>query len=173
MKKVNKEILDKIKIWWNLSYENNNTERYNECEEMCDSLLSYYIEMYKYKKYGKSWDDLKMNDLCYIPQYYKDKRGILTYYYTKDDIQRICNESKIIGKHVWKHIKGERVEAYFQELKEQYYQYFTKEPTANLYKSKLSVHMFKALSPEQQEEIYKVLDKKTGKRIIEKDIINE
>jgi hypothetical protein len=163
--KVTKEVLDKIKIWWNLAYDNINTERYNECEQMCDSLISHHIEMYKYKKYGKCWEDLKMNDLCYIPQYYKDKRGILAYYYTKDDIQRICGENRLIGKHVWQYIKGEKVEYYFKTLQDQYYQYFIKEPTANLYKSKLTVNMFRTLSQEQQEEIYKVLDKKTGRRI--------
>lgn len=162
--KVNKELLDKIKIWWNLAYDNNNTDKYNECETYCDSLLSHYIEMYKYKKYGKDFDSLKMNDLCYIPQYYKDKNGILAYYYTKDDIIRLCDESKVIGKYVWKHIKGEYVEDYYKEMKQQYYEYFTKEPTASLYKSVLTTHMFKVLTDEQQETILGILDKKTGRR---------
>ena len=161
--KVNKLLLDKLKIWWNLSYEHGNTEIYNECEEFCYNVIGKHIEVWKYKKYG-SWGDLKMNDLCYIPQNYLNTNGIIEHYYTKDNIQEICNDNKIIGRYVFRYIKGELVEDYFNNLKQQYYEYFMYEPTANIYKSDLSLMMFQALNTKQQEEIYTVINKRTGRR---------
>ena len=161
--KVTKNILDRLKIWWNLAFEHGDTNVYNECEETCYDLIGKHIEVWKYKKYGR-WNDLKVNELCYIPQNCFNTDGILETYYTKDNFQQACNENKVIAHHIYRNIKGEKVEDYFRDLKQQYYEYFMNEPDAFIYKSELSVNMFRALSEEQQEEIYTVLDRKTGKR---------
>jgi hypothetical protein len=162
--KLDKESLDKLNIWWNLAFENNDTETYNKCSDVCYALIGKHVEMYRYKKVGKKWEELKMNSLAYIPEIYLDTDGILSYYYTKDDIIRLCGENKVIGKYVWQNIKGERVEDYIKDLKEQYFQYFILEPTASLYKSHLSINMFKILTDKQKEDVLEVLDKKTGRR---------
>ena len=93
-----------------------------------------------------------------------NEKGILQYYYTKDDVIRICSDNKVIGKHVYKYIKGERVEDYVDMLKEEYFQWFTEEPTANLYKSPLSKSMFEIMSQEKKNIILTVLSKEHGCR---------
>ena len=162
--KFTKEDFDKISIWWNLAYNNGDTEVYDKCNDTVYNLIGQHIEQYRYKKLSKKWEDMKMNTLCYVPEHYLNTNGILSYYYTKDDIIRLCDENKVVGKHVFNNIKGERVEDYIDSLKEQYFQYFTEEETANIYKSSLSVNMFRILTKEQKDFIHTILDEKTGKR---------
>ena len=161
--KLCREDFDKLCIWWNIAYEENDTEIFNKCNDTLDSLIKEHIEKYRYKKCGK-WDNMKLNDLCYIPEHYMNEKGILQYYYTKDDVIRICSDNKVIGKHVYKYIKGERVENYVDMLKEEYFQWFTEEPTANLYKSPLSKSMFEIMSQEKKDVILTVLSKEHGCR---------
>ena len=49
-------------------------------------------------------------------------------------------------------------------LKEEYFQWFTEEPTANLYKSPLSKSMFEIMSQEKKDVILTVLSKEHGCR---------
>ena len=159
--KLNKKNLDTLKIWWNIAFKEGDTEQYNKCEKLCDNIIK--IGKHRCKKLLR-WYAARMNDLLYIPEHYKDENGILDKYYTKDNIVEICDDNKVVACHVYTKAFGELIEDKFKELKQQYYEYFMYEPTAKLYKNALSVNMFRVLSNEQQEEILKVLDVKTGRR---------
>ena len=165
-RKVNKKKLDMLKIWWNLALENNDSDNYNKCYDKYMEIVGEDLEVKRYKKLyeHKNWKDIKMNDLVYIPELPLNKEGVIEYYYTKDDIVRICDDNKVIGRHVLRNIKGERVEDYFKRLKEQYYEWYMYEPTANMYKSEVSYNMFNCLTEEQKDNVLEVLDEKTGKR---------
>jgi len=166
MKKVelNKRNLDILKIWWNIAYKEGDKEQYDKCEKLCNELIK--IGKHRCKKLIR-WNFARMNDLLYIPEHYKDINGILDKYYTKDNIVEICNDNKIVACHVYTQAFGELIEDKFEQLKQQYYEYFIYEPTAKLYKSNVSINMFRVLNEKQQEEVLKVLDKKTGRRITE------
>ena len=158
---LNKKNLDILKIWWNIAYKEGDKEQYEKCEKVCDKLIK--IGRTRCKKLS-TWKAAKMNDLIYIPEHYKDSNGILNKYYSKDNIVEICGDNKIVACYVFSHVYGEFIEDKYKELLQQFYEYFLYEPTAKLYKTKVNVNFFRLLTEEQQKEVLKVLDEKTGRR---------
>lgn len=161
---VNKYNLDVLRIWWNKALEEEKTDVYDMCSKVWEDTLGNYLEVNRYKKFGKVWKDIKMNDLVYVGETALNEDGVLQYYYTKDDIVRVCGDNKVIGSYVYNRLKGERVEELYKEEVEKFYDYFCNEPTANIYKSKLTVSMFTVLDEERKNKVLEVLDEKTGKR---------
>lgn len=164
MKKINKKNLDILRIWWNKAFVEGNTDVYDMCNKEWEDTLGNYLEVNRFKKFGKVWKDFKMNDLVYVGETPLDSNGILQYYYTKDDIVRISGDNKIIGSYVWGRLKGERVEDLFKEEVNKFYDYFCNEPSANIYKSALTTSMFTVLDEERKSRVLEILDEKTGKR---------
>ena len=109
---------------------------------------------------------LRMNDLAYIPEHPLNENGILEYYYTKDDIVRICNDNKVIACFLYLRLKGERVEEGIEELKRMYLEWFLSDiEDVNLYKSEVSINVFRILDDKDKEKVLEVLDINTGERI--------
>jgi hypothetical protein len=162
--KVNKYNLDVLKIWWNIAFKEEDVEMYNRCREVWEESLGNYLEVRRYKKFGNVWKDFKLNDLVYVGENALNKDGILEYYYTKDDIIRICRDNKVVGSYVWRRLKGEKVEDRFKEELNKFYEYFIYEPTANIYKNKLMVSMFNVLEEDKKNKVLEVISKTTGKR---------
>ena len=44
--KLCREDFDKLCIWWNIAYEENDTEIFNKCNDTLDSLIKEHIEKY-------------------------------------------------------------------------------------------------------------------------------
>ena len=167
---LNKENLDKLKIWWNIAFKENDKEQYDKCERVCNKLIK--LNKHRCKKTLK-WKHARMNDLLYIPEKYKDENGILSKYYTKDNIVEICDNNKVLGCYVYGRLYGELVEDKYNSMKEQFYEYFIYEPTAKLYKSQVTVNFFRALTEEQQKKVMEVLDEKTGMRKNKEEVEKE
>lgn len=162
---VDMESLNKLKIWWNLAYDNGNFSVYDKCRRVYNREIGDILEVDRYMKFGESWDSLKSNDLAYICDCPLDsERGIIKYYYSKDDIIRICKDNKVIGKHVYESIVGERVEDYFRGVLEYYLDYFINEESSNIYISDLSISVYKVLSDDDREKVDKIIDKSSGSR---------
>lgn len=165
MAELTTDILNKLKIWWNIAYKNGNTEVYNKCSEVCEGIVGKFIEVNRYRKFAKSLDDLKLNDLAYIPEHYLDSNGILDKYYTKDDIVRICRDNKVVAKHIYKRLKGELVEDMINDVLQEYYEWLMKEETSSLYRSPLSVNVVRIMDKDKQEEVYNKFDKRKVDKI--------
>lgn len=172
-KEINKELLDKLKIWWNISYKENDREIFEKCNDYYEELIGDTLEKYRFKKFSKVWKDLRMNDLAYIPEHPLNENGILEYYYTKDDIVRICNDNKVIACFLYLRLKGERVEEGIEELKRMYLEWFLSDiEDVNLYKSEVSINIFRILDDKDKEKVLEVLDINTGERI-NKEIVDK
>lgn len=146
-------ILNKLKIWWNIAYKNGNTEVYDKCNEVCYNMIGKHIEVHRYKKYVRTLNSAKMNELVYIPEHYLDSNGILDKYYSKDDIVRLCRDNKVVATHLFRRLKGELVEEAFDNLLKEYYEWFINEETSSIYKSAVSVNVLRIMDEDKRKEI--------------------
>ena len=165
MAELTTDIFNKLKIWWNISFKEGNTEVYDKCNEVCYNLIGKHIEVHRYKKYVRTLNSAKMNDLVYVPEHYLDSNGILDKYYTKDDIVRICRDNKVVAKHIYKRLKGELVEDMINDVLQEYYEWLMKEETSSLYRSPLSVNVVRIMDKDKQEEVYNKFDKRKVDKI--------
>lgn len=117
-----KERLDKLKIWWNLAYEDGNEYTYDLCEKECEKIIGKHVDKYGFMK----WDYDEpiylgdMEDIVYIPRDYKDRNGIVNKYYTRFDVIRICDYNYVLADDVFHKLKGEYVEDLLSMLNENY-----------------------------------------------------
>lgn len=162
--KVNKENLDRLRMWWTLAFENGNTEVFDKCDKYWYDLLGKDLEVKRFKKFGKVWKDFKLADLVYVCETPLNSNGILEFYYSKDDVIRLCGENKVVGCFIWKKLRGERVEDLFKEWKEKYKEYFLSREDISVYKTEVSMGFFELFVRENNKEVLDVIDVKTGKR---------
>lgn len=153
MAELTTDIFNKLKIWWNISFKEGNTEVYDKCNEVCYNLIGKHIEVHRYKKYVRTLNSAKMNDLVYVPEHYLDSNGILDKYYTKDDIVRICRDNKVVATHLFRRLKGELVEEAFNSLLREYYEWFINEETSSIFKSPVSVNVLRIMDEDKRKEV--------------------
>lgn len=156
MMKLTLDNMDKLKIWWNIAFEEGNTAVYDKCADILYECIGEYIEVNKCKKmYGK-WDDCKMQELIYIPMCYLDENGIIDKYYSKDDIVKVCGDNKVVGKFIYRKLKGEFVEDAFKYYKSQYLEWLCMKDNKHILISEVGRNMFRVMTDEEKAKVRSV-----------------